>query len=162
VTTIILRTVTRLTVPIVIVVSIALFLQGHNAPGGGFIAGVLTAAGLALIYIAYGLDFLEEDVLGREGGGRGEAHISHGVVDDYRRLFAVGLALAAGSGITSILLAPLLYDYTGNFMEQGFVILHHVPLYGEVELASAVVFDLGVYFVVVGALLTVLSVVGAE
>lgn len=160
--TVIFRTATRLVIPIVIVVSIALFLQGHNEPGGGFIAGVLTAAGLALIYIAYGLDFLEEDVLGREGGGRGEEHIKHGVVDDYRRLFAIGLALAAGSGIASIVLAPMLYGYQGNFMEQGFVILHDVPLYGEIELASAVVFDLGVYLVVIGGLLTILSVVGAE
>ena len=161
-TTVILRTVTRLVIPIVIVVSIALFLQGHNDPGGGFIAGVLTAAGLALIYISYGLDFLEEDVLGREGGGRGEAHIRYGVVDDFRRLFAIGLALAAGSGIASIVLAPMLYGYSGNFMEQGYIILHHVPIYGEVELASAIVFDLGVYFVVIGGLLTILSVVGAE
>lgn len=161
-TTIILRTVTRLVIPIVIVVSIGLFLQGHNEPGGGFIAGVLTAAGLALIYISYDLDFLEEHVLGREGGGRGEEHIKHGVVDDYRRLFAIGLALAAGSGIASIVIAPLVYGYPGNFMEQGFIILHDIPLYGEVELASAVVFDLGVYLVVVGGLLTILSVVGAE
>jgi multicomponent Na+:H+ antiporter subunit B len=163
VSTVILRTATRLVIPIVIVVSIALFLQGHNAPGGGFIAGVLSAAGLALIYIAYGLDFLEEDVLGREGGGgREESHIRHGVVDDYRRLFAVGLALAAGSGVASIVVAPALYGYRGNFMEQGFLKLHDLPLFGEMELASAVVFDLGVYLVVVGALLTVLSVVGAE
>lgn len=160
--TIILRTATRLVIPIVMILSIALFLQGHNAPGGGFIAGVLTAAGLALIYISFSMDFLETEVLGRESGGHGEGHIRYGIVDDYRRLFAIGLALAAGSGIASIVLAPLLYGYTGNFMEQGFVILHDVPLFGEVELASAVVFDLGVYFVVVGGLLTILSVVGAE
>jgi len=154
VTTVIFRTVTKLTAPIVLLVSAALFLQGHNHPGGGFIAGVLTTSGFALIYIAYGLDFMEEDVLGREVESTVE-HLSHGVVTDYRRLFAVGLAIAAGSGLLVIALGL-------PFMTQNYVVLEHVPIYGEIELASAVVFDLGVYAVVVGALLTVLAVVGRE
>lgn len=153
-TTLILRTVTRLAVPIILLVSIALFLQGHNRPGGGFIAGVLTTSAFALIYIAYGLDFLEVDILGRETGTVAE-HLSHGVVVDYRRLFALGLAIAAGSGLVAVALGF-------PFLTQDYVILEHLPLYGEVELASAVAFDLGVYAVVVGALLTILSVVGSE
>jgi len=154
VTTVIFRTVTRLTVPIILLVSIALFLQGHNHPGGGFIAGVLSSSAFALIYIAYGLDFLEEDVLGRESGSTVE-HLSHGVVTDYRRTFAIGLAVAAGSGVVAIGLGYA-------FLTQDYVIVHDLPLYHEVELASAVAFDLGVYAVVVGALLTILSVVGSE
>ena len=153
-TTVIFRTVTRLTVPIILLVSVALFLQGHNYPGGGFIAGVLTTSAFALIYVAYGLDFLEVDVLGRESGSTLE-HLSHGVVMDYRRLFAYGLALAAGTGLVAIGLGF-------GFLTQDYIILEHLPLYGELELASAVAFDLGVYAVVVGALLTILSVVGSE
>ncbi|AKH97309.1 MnhB domain-containing protein [Halanaeroarchaeum sulfurireducens] len=153
-TTVIFRTATKFVVPIIMLVSIALFLQGHNAPGGGFIGGVLTASAFALIYIAYGLDFLEDGVLGRDAQTMIE-HISHGVVSDYRHLFAIGLGIAAGSGLLAILLGV-------PFLTQGYVILEHVPIYGEVELASAVVFDLGVYAVVIGALLTILSVVGAE
>jgi multicomponent Na+:H+ antiporter subunit B len=42
------------------------------------------------------------------------------------------------------------------------VFVEPVPVYGEIEIASALAFDLGVYFVVVGALLTILAVVGAE
>lgn len=153
-TTLIFRTVTRLVVPIILLASIALFLQGHNQPGGGFIAGVLTSSAFALIYIAYGLDFLEEGVLGREGGDA-VYDITHGVVSDYIRTFAVGLAIAAGSGIVAIALAY-------PFLTQDYTIVEHLPLYGEIELASAVAFDLGVYAVVVGALLTILSVVGTE
>ncbi|MFW5919080.1 MAG: MnhB domain-containing protein [Halanaeroarchaeum sp.] len=153
-TTVILRTVTKFVVPIIVLVSIALFLQGHNQPGGGFIAGVLTTSAFALIYVAYGLDFLEEDVLGRDVETTIE-HLSHGVVSDYRHTFAIGLAIAAGSGLLVMLLDL-------QFLSQNYVILEHVPVYGEIELASAIVFDLGVYAVVVGALLTVLSVVGAE
>ncbi|MFB6069882.1 MAG: MnhB domain-containing protein [Halanaeroarchaeum sp.] len=153
-TTVIFRTITKVTVPIVLLVSVALFLQGHNRPGGGFIAGVLTASGIALIYIAYGLDFMEEAVLGREVEDTVE-HLRHGVVTDYRRTFAIGLGIAAGSGMTSMLFGV-------PFLSQNYVILEHVPLYGEVELASAVIFDFGVYAVVVGSLLTILSVVGSE
>lgn len=153
-TTVIFRTVTRLTVPIILLVSIALLLQGHNRPGGGFIAGVLTASAFALIYIAYGLDFLEEEVLGRESGSSIK-HLQHGVVTDYRLTFAIGLGLAAGAGLVAVGLGY-------PFLTQDYVILHDVPLYDEVEVASAVVFDLGVYAVVVGALLTILSVVGSE
>jgi multicomponent Na+:H+ antiporter subunit B len=154
VTTVIFRTVTRLTVPIILLVSIALFLQGHNHPGGGFIAGVLMASAFALIYIAYGLDFLEEDVLGRETGSNLE-HLQHGVVTDYRLTFAAGLAIAAGTGLVAVAIGL-------PFLSQDYVILEGLPLYHEVELASAVAFDLGVYAVVVGALLTILSVVGTE
>ena len=153
-TTVILRTVTKFVVPIIVVLSIALFLQGHNQPGGGFIAGVLTTSAFALIYVAYGLDFIEEAVLGRDAESTIE-HLSHGVVSDYRHTFAIGLAIAAGSGLVVLLVGV-------PFLTQNYVILEHVPIYGEIELASAVIFDLGVYAVVVGSLLTVLSVVGAE
>ena len=153
-TTVIFRTVTRFVVPIILLVSIALFLQGHNRPGGGFIAGVLTTSAFALIYVAYGLDYLEEEVLGREVGNPIE-HLSHGVVTDYRRLLSIGLAIAAGTGLVAVGLGYA-------FLTHDYVIVEHLPLYHEIELASAVAFDLGVYAVVVGALLTILSMVGSE
>ena len=168
-TTLILRTTARTVVPIILVVSVALFVQGHNQPGGGFIAGVLTSTAFALVYIAYSVTFLEEEVLDRTVDTI-VAHIQHGIVADYRRLFVAGLALAVASGLVPIALGwthawtgwPAFADGGLPFMEQGYVILHDVPLYGEVELASALAFDFGVYCVVVGSLLTILSVVGAE
>jgi multicomponent Na+:H+ antiporter subunit B len=55
-----------------------------------------------------------------------------------------------------------LYTDSGlAFMTQNYTYLY-LPLYGELEVASALAFDFGVYAVVVGALLTILSVVGAE
>jgi len=155
-----MKTVTRVVVPIILVVSFALFLQGHNQPGGGFIAGVLTSSAFALVYIAYSLDYLEDDVLGRDVETPIE-HIRHGVVADYRRLFSVGLLVAVASGLAAIAYASLYADGGLSFMTQSYTFLH-LPLYGEVEVASAVAFDFGVYAVVVGALLTILSVVGAE
>jgi multicomponent Na+:H+ antiporter subunit B len=149
-----MRTTARVVVPLIVVVSVALFVQGHNQPGGGFIAGVLTTTAFALVYIAYGIEFLEDEVFDRAVEDV-VSHLRHGIVADYRRLFVAGLAVAAGSG-----LVPLYWDL--SFLAQDHWYVHDVPLYREVHVASAVAFDLGVYLVVVGALLTMISVVGAE
>jgi multisubunit Na+/H+ antiporter MnhB subunit len=52
----VLRTVARFAVPISILVSGMVFLQGHNLPGGGFIAGVLAAAAGAIYLLAFGVE----------------------------------------------------------------------------------------------------------
>jgi len=153
VTTIILRTVTRLTAPIVFITSFALFLQGHNLPGGGFIAGVLTASGLALVYITYGLDFVEETVFQTSIEGLVE-HIQHGLVSNYRALFAIGLAIAAASGLYYVAVGQPFMSYEYAYVD--------VLIYQHMEVASATIFDFGVYCVVVGSLLTIISVVGDE
>lgn len=149
-TTVIARTVTRLVVPIVLVTAIALLLQGHNYPGGGFIGGVLTAVGFVLIYIIFGLENVSSDVLRMR-----PREDEHGPIGAYRRLFSLGLALAFVSG-----LVPILFGY--EFLTQAVFFLEHVPLYGEFEIASAFAFDLGVYFTVVGALLTIAAEVGKQ
>jgi multicomponent Na+:H+ antiporter subunit B len=152
-TTVIARTVTRIVFPLILLTAIALLLQGHNLPGGGFIAGVLTAAAFALVYIIYGLDYLQSELLDRDTDGTVAA--GPAIVAEYRLAFAIGLALAAGSGVVAMLFGL-------PFLSQTVVFLHNLPIYHELEVASAFVFDLGVYFVVVGALLTILAVVGTE
>jgi multicomponent Na+:H+ antiporter subunit B len=149
---VIARTVTRVVFPLILLTAIALLFQGHNLPGGGFIAGVLTAAAFALVYIVYGLEFLQNDLLDRTGG---DTATGPAIVGDYLDVFTLGLALAAGSGVVATL-------FGRSFLSQIVVFLHDLPVYHELEVASAFAFDLGVYFVVVGALLTVLAVVGAE
>ncbi|MGM0605876.1 MAG: MnhB domain-containing protein [Halobacteriota archaeon] len=151
--TVIMKTTAVVVVPIIFVVAIALFLQGHSLPGGGFIGGVLTVVAFALIYVGHGLEYLEIGVLGRT------VDPSTGIFDyrsvrAYRRLFTIGLSVIVASGFAGFLFGE-------PFLAQGFV--HRtVPLFGEVELASALLFDAGVYCVVVGGLLTILSVVGNE
>ena len=149
-----MRTTTRTVVPLILVVALSLFLQGHNQPGGGFIGGVLGTTALALVYITYGLDFLERSVLGREVESGGSAYEDR-IVVAYRRTFAFGLVLAVAAGVAAL-------PFGVPFLSQTFVVVEGVPVYHEVEVASALVFDLGVFCVVVGGLLTILSVVGAE
>ncbi len=149
-----MKTTARIVVPIILVLAISLLLQGHNLPGGGFIAGVLTTVAFALIYVAQGLDYLDSGVLGQEVES-GAGVFEHRSVTAFRQTFMVGLAVAVASGF-----AALLFDEP--FLTQTFVIVEHLPLYHELEFASALAFDVGVYMVVVGVLLTILSVVGAE
>lgn len=152
--TVIAKTVTRAVVPIILVVSMSFFLQGHNLPGGGFIAGVLTAVGLTLLYVVYSISYVEDHVLRRADKSIVE-QFEHSLVEDYRFLVPAGLTVAAGAGIVSILFGK-------PFLTQDHWLLEHLPVYGELHVASAVAFDLGVYIVVVASLLTIVSVVGEE
>jgi multicomponent Na+:H+ antiporter subunit B len=152
-TTVIMKTTARIVVPIVLVVALSLFLQGHSLPGGGFIGGVLTVAAFTLVYVAYNLDYLEDEVLEREVE-EGAGIFEHRTVRTYRRMLTFGLAVTVASS-----LGATVFGYP--FLSQTFFYVE-LPLFGEVEVATAVLFDVGIYFVVVGGLLTVFSVVGAE
>ena len=151
--TVIARTVTRIVVPLILVTAIALLLQGHNRPGGGFIAGVLTATAFALTYIIYGLDYIRTELLDRQV--QSTDAVGRRLARDLGAVFGVGLLVAAGGGVVAMALGY-------PFLTQAVLFIEHVPLYEELEIAGALVFDLGVYLVVVGALLTILAVVGLE
>ncbi len=119
---------------IILFVSVYLLLAGHNAPGGGFIAGLMTSCALLLMYITIGKDFM--------------AHLPFKV----GFFLPLGLSIVAGCGILSIY-------FHKPFLTQTF---GHVtlPLFGEIELASALVFDVGVYFVVLGTVMSILFNIG--
>jgi len=135
-----LREAARVVLPLALVVSVYLFWRGHNLPGGGFIAGLVTAVALLLQYMAMGQAAAEAAL--HAGGGR-----------RYTRWIAAGLAIAAATGAAPMLIGhPFLTSAFGHPV---------VPLFGELALASAALFDLGVYITVVGATLLMLSVLGA-
>ncbi|MFC6725908.1 MnhB domain-containing protein, partial [Halobium palmae] len=154
-TTVIARTVTRIAVPVIVVTAIALLLQGHNLPGGGFIGAVLTATAFVLVYVIFGLTYIQQELLHRSPSEAG----MDGMLGAYRFMFSIGLAIAAGAG-----LVPLVFGEP--FLTQGVLFVEHplgpIPLFEEFEVASAFAFDLGVYFAVVGGLLTIVEVVGRE
>ncbi|MDT8369796.1 MAG: monovalent cation/H+ antiporter subunit A [Longimicrobiales bacterium] len=130
-----LTTVARVALPLSLVVSIYLFMRGHNEPGGGFIAGLVTAVALIIQYIASGIGWTRER-LGR----------------DLHQVIGAGILIAALTGIGAWIWGfPFLtgwFDYI------------HLPVLGEVELASAVLFDLGVYLTVVAVVLLMLTNMG--
>ena len=135
-----LRRVARLVLPIALVFSVYIFWRGHNLPGGGFIAGLVTAAALVLQYM--GLGQARAEALLRAAGGR-----------RFVRWIGSGLGIACLTGLGAFVLGrPFLTSAHGH---------PSVPLLGELPLASAALFDLGVYVTVVGATMLMLSVLGA-
>ncbi|WP_297426151.1 monovalent cation/H+ antiporter subunit A [uncultured Acinetobacter sp.] len=125
--------------PLALVVSVYIFLRGHNLPGGGFIAGLVTAMALVIQYIALGQDRAEQ-MLNAQSGRLYEVWIG------------AGLVIAGLSGIGSW------------FWGRPFLTSAHIyvspPVLGEMHLASAALFDLGVYITVVGATMLLISVLG--
>ncbi|WP_396613104.1 MnhB domain-containing protein [Haloferax sp. S1W] len=150
-TTVISQTVARIVVPLILVTAIALLFRGHNLPGGGFIGAVLAVAAFALVYVIFGLDFVQREILDLPADGSEQ----HRLVETYRWMAALGLAIAVASS-----LAPLAFG--APFLTQGVLFVEHLPIYGELEVASAFAFDIGVFFAVVGGLLTIVGEVGDE
>ncbi|BCR25212.1 monovalent cation/H+ antiporter subunit A [Aquipseudomonas alcaligenes] len=131
----ILMTLSRLLLPLALLISVFIFLRGHNLPGGGFIAGLITAVALALQYIASGVAWVEQRL-----------------PLNYQRMAGAGVLIATLTGLGSWVFGrPFLTSAFGHF---------ELPLVGEFELATAMLFDLGVYLTVVGSTQLVLTRLG--
>lgn len=123
---VILRVATRLLLPVILLFSVVVLLQGHNKPGGGFIGGLLAATALALHALAFGVVATRRLLR-----------------VDLTAVIGAGLLVAAASGLLGVFAgaAPFL---TGVW---GYVPL---PGFGEVKVGTPLLFDAGVYLVVVG------------
>jgi multicomponent K+:H+ antiporter subunit A len=123
---------TRLLLPIAVMVGVFIFLRGHNMPGGGFVAGLVVAIALLLQYIASGLAWTER-----------------------RQRFSYHLTI--GSGMMIAGLAGIgAWAFGLPFLTSGFDYVTVWPL-ETFELATAAIFDLGVFLTVLGAVMLALS-----
>ena len=132
---ILLETISQSLLPLALLVSFYIFLRGHNLPGGGFIAGLVTAIAFILQYIAHGSNWIAERF-----------------TVNYRKIIALGIVIALFTGVGS-------WFFGRPFMTTWFAYFD-IPFIGKIELASALVFDLGVYMTVVGATLMILASLG--
>ena len=128
---------TRVLFPSMVALSFYFFFAGHNAPGGGFAGGLVAALALILRYLA---------------GGRAE--LEETLPIDAGRTMGTGLFLSALAAVTPMFFGhpPLTSGYTSP----------EIPLIGKVSLPSALVFDAGVYLIVVGLTLYILNSLGAK
>ncbi len=125
----------RVILPLALLISVFIFFRGHNLPGGGFIAGLITAIALILQYIA-----------------GGAAWTSKRFRVNFQVLAGLGVAVAGLTGAASFFFhRPFLTSAFGHV---------RLPALGEFEWASAMAFDLGVYLTVVGATMLILSNLG--
>jgi multicomponent K+:H+ antiporter subunit A len=122
----------RVALPITIMVGIYIFLRGHNEPGGGFIAGLIVAIALVTQFMASGFAWTQA-----------RQRI------DYHAWIGAGVVIAAAAGVGSWLaMRPFLTSNFGYF---------RIPPFDKFELATAMVFDLGVFLTVVGAVMLTLA-----
>ena len=134
---VVLDTTLRLVLHSALVLSLYLLFAGHNQAGGGFVGGLVAGAAIALGYVAGGMD-------------------------DVRRIIplrawfvlAAGLTLAAGTALAAVLLAAGPLDHAKLEAD--------VPLLGTVKASSALIFDSGVYLVVIGLMLMVFEALGDD
>ncbi|MCW8795878.1 MAG: Na+/H+ antiporter subunit B [Chlorobium sp.] len=132
---VILSTASRYLLILLLMFSVFLLLRGHNEPGGGFTGGLVAAAAYALYFIANGIDAARTIVR-----------------FDPLRIIAAGLLIAIASTFPSLVAGkPFM---TGVWINTG------IPLIGKV--GSPLLFDFGVYFLVLGIALTIIFSLAEE
>ncbi|HVL64020.1 MAG TPA: MnhB domain-containing protein [Actinomycetota bacterium] len=133
----ILQTTTRILTPVIVVVAVYLLLRGHDAPGGGFIGGLVAGAAVVLQFLSHGVARM-----------RGLLPMTAGT------MLGTGILIACVSG-----LLPLFFG--GEFLE-GAVWKAEVPVLGTLKATLSLVFDVGVFLVVVGTVVALVRYLGEE
>ncbi|MDO5494481.1 MAG: proton-conducting transporter membrane subunit [bacterium] len=123
-----LRVLGRLLLPVMVIGSAYIFMRGHNAPGGGFIAALVGAGAIALYYLSAPTDRVE------------------GLQKPYLVLAGAGIATAVVTGLL-------------GFADGSFLRPLHLDILGY-HLTTALIFDLGVYFAVLGVVLATINRLG--
>ncbi len=122
----------RIILPLTLAVGIYLFLRGHNQPGGGFIAALVVGIAFLVQYLAAGFDWSDA----RKPFGE-------------HQLIGWGVLVAMATGLGAVALgSPFLTSWFDYFS---------LPLIGKFELASAMLFDAGVFLTVLGAVMLALA-----
>jgi len=122
----------RLVLPMALLVSMYLFMRGHNQPGGGFVAGLVMSVAFILQYMVAGTQWVEAQMSLRP-----------------LRWMGTGLLCATLTGVGALLFGyPFLTTHTAHL---------HLPVLGDLHIASALLFDIGVFTVVVGSTLLILT-----
>ncbi len=140
-TTVILRVATRLLVPLSLVFAMFIYFKGHQSPGGGFVAGLVAALAMIVHRMSEGPRSLTRMLPFTE-----------------RSFIAMGLLLAVSTGLGALLAGLPFFT-----SEHGYLKLptsSGKPL--DVEWATVMVFDLGVFFVVMGVVVGMINALSRE
>jgi multicomponent Na+:H+ antiporter subunit B len=134
----ILRTSTRLMLPLLLLFSVFLLFGGHNQPGGGFAGGLMAAAGFSLYALAY------------------DAHAA-------QRAVRVRLQVTIGVGLLAAALSGMVGMIAGRpFLSGMWVTLPPIPGLPPIAVGTPILFDIGVYLVVVSVTLIIILSLGDE
>lgn len=129
--------VTRVMLPMAILVGMFIFFRGHNLPGGGFIAALVVSVALIMQYMASGFGWAANQVRFK-----------------YHGLIGGGVLIAAATGIGAMVTdRPFLTSWHDHWHPPKFFEID----FGDIEAASAMAFDLGVFLTVIGAVMLALA-----
>jgi multicomponent Na+:H+ antiporter subunit A len=126
----------RLVFHTVLVLSVYLLFAGHNAPGGGFIGGLVAGAAVFLRYIA---------------AGSAGAAVSR---FRFEVLLGLGLLISSVSGVASLV--------GGREFLESWVLDERIGVLGQVKVTASLPFDIGVYLVVLGLTVAIVDSLGRE
>lgn len=136
-TSLILTTATRILTRLIFVLAIYLLLRGHDAPGGGFIGALVAGSAVVLQYLAHG----------PEG-------VNRFLPVQFSTLLGAGLLLGVGVGLGSVV--------TGGQFLQSYKWSGHFPLVGELKFTLSLIFDVGVFLVVLAVVVAIVRYLGED
>lgn len=134
---VILKTATKVLLFIIMTFSIYILFSGHNNPGGGFIAGLITASAILLLYVAFDVETAQEII-----------------AIDFKIVGATGLGMALFTGIGAVI-------FNAPFLTQVYEYID-IPIMGNIGIGSSLVFDLGVYLAVIGTTVTIIQSISED
>lgn len=134
---VIIQTATKVVFFIIFLFAIHIFFAGHYTPGGGFVGGLLSASAIVLLLLAFDIQTIKK-----------------ALPFNYTVIIAIGLILALGTASASILFDVPFFTHAYDYFD--------LPLFGKTSLHSAMLFDLGVYLVVVGATMNIIFSIGSD
>ncbi|MEK5382780.1 Na(+)/H(+) antiporter subunit B [Niallia sp. FSL W8-0635] len=134
---IIIRSVTKVAVVIILTFAINLFVSGHHFPGGGFIGGLTFAAAIILLFLTFDIETVRKNI-----------------PVDFKVLAGVGVLIAVLTGVGGM-------AFGESFLTQAFGYFE-LPIFGKTELATAVIFDIGVALAVIGTAITIIMTIGDD
>ena len=132
-----LQTATKVVTFIILMFAVHIFFAGHYTPGGGFVGGLLTTSAIVLLMLAFDIETVKKIL-----------------PLNYVTMTAVGLLLAIATASASIIFDVPFFTHAYDYFD--------LPLLGNTSLHSALLFDIGVYLVVVGVTMTIIQTIGED
>lgn len=134
---VILQSIAKIVVFIILTLALYLFFAGHHSPGGGFVAGLILAAAIVLLCLAFDIETVKE-----------------GLPIDFKLVAALGAFIVVACGIGATVFGV-------DFLTQVFATIH-LPFFGDVDLTTVTLFESGVTLAVVGVVVTIISSISED
>ncbi len=132
-----LQTATKVVTFIILMFAVHIFFAGHYTPGGGFVGGLLTTSAIVLLMLAFDIETVRKIL-----------------PINYVTMTATGLLLALATASAAIIFDVPFFTHAFGYFD--------LPLFGKTSLHSAMLFDAGVYLVVVGVTMTIIQTIGED